>query len=1250
MAGERLQWRPMAEETARETALGVARARFVDSLPRKAEELGRAVELLAGTPDGARLREEMRRRLHALYASAQVFRIEHLAVALKDGIHRLDAAREGARALRPDELDLLGRVASALPSLPSAPLDEVAPPTLVPPEPHAEEALPAAADASSAEPFEAMPELEGPAASFASSSSPPSEPPPPPAFEPPSEPSGAIPPRLALPLPEQPSLRGRKGAGSSATPPASASDPRGGRPALGYRAKTTLQGLPVQPPPAPLPPPAEGPPRPGGSFTMGRRPQGAGARSFASPTHTIVSVLVLDRVESQATIRAALPHERFELLAASDPEEALRLARSSAPDVVLADRDLATHPGTDFIARLRSDPLTDFVPVVLLVASGMRWDPVEARESGADEVLAKPLDAQVLVRTVARLAGTLGDGGASFDALGDATLDDVVTRLAGEIRRGLVDSAESGRDLRIPMGEGTEVLAAAWAAVARLRAYVAQRSGGRVRFRDSPRRGGPALMALVDEGADAAEELATDVSLEGRRILVVDDDPAIVWFFAGLLREEGAEVAEAEDGIVALEAARNRRPDLIISDIVMPELDGFGLCRELQRDPALADVPVILLSWKEDFLQRMRELDAGAQGYLRKEAGSAQILGRVRQVLRPRARIEAQLRAGGEVRGRIEGLGVIPLLRTVAHETGNARVTLRDAWSLFEVDIRDGRLVDITRTASDGSFARGRRILPWLLGCTAGRFTIDPTDAPVRGTLDATIDDSLAEATRTLGAWIDAVSGRGLSRAAHVSFDADVLEPFLRTSPAPVRVLVERIRGGQGPRRLLLDGAVAPQALESVLVDLARRGALREVRGADGEDRVAEALRARGGGEAAPSEASGGRPARLSEPPTDVDDAEVVAVTEEEASSLDWLSTGEQTGDIVAEAHAMVAGGRPRRRSDSMTDLDAPFVEDREGVSPEEDRRVAHEVEAVLPPPPEHEAMPRPPASPMAPSAPAREEAPVVRAQTSATPPPAVDGASEHMAAAPKPTAPPAPVKEEAPSPSASASPSPSSESLPREVHHEEPATVREAPADTGHDEPAAASAPRTSRGPRVPSDAPPRPDAPSRRPSAEEEDAGPGPWVWFFILGACVITGFVGWRVIEHGRHRRPSPEPDPVPAVHAMPSGASGSLPTRTNPGPAVPAPATGATVPTFGQRLTAYDAGVTLRPGEGALVVEGQAGAAAEVQIRDRAPVPIPARVALPAGGPYRLAFRSGGTEIIRFVTISAGSTLLVHAPRQ
>ena len=103
-----------------DSALGVARARFVDGLPKKGGELKGALALLAATPDSERSREEMRRRMHALYASAQVFRIDALAEALKECIDLLDAARDQKRALVQDEIDRIAHVAATLPAMASA--------------------------------------------------------------------------------------------------------------------------------------------------------------------------------------------------------------------------------------------------------------------------------------------------------------------------------------------------------------------------------------------------------------------------------------------------------------------------------------------------------------------------------------------------------------------------------------------------------------------------------------------------------------------------------------------------------------------------------------------------------------------------------------------------------------------------------------------------------------------------------------------------------------------------------------------------------------------------------------------------------------------------------------------------------------------------------------------------------------------------------------------------------------------------
>lgn len=717
----------MAER--RQTALGVARARFVEGLPRKAREVRASLALLAGTPDEERPREELRRRLHALYASAQVFRIEPLAAALRDALAGIDRVRDARRGFTQDELDQLATLAATLPAL----------------------GRDAALEAPSIAPLSPTP--------------------------------------LAAPAP-----------------------------------------APVRAKPPPPPP----------RRAKAEAPQPHPKRKGVA---TIVSVLVVDDAEQQALVRAALPPDRFEMLGARDVDEALRLARSAAPDVVLADREIALAPGADLIVRLREDPLTDFVPVILLLRAGAPLDPIAVREAGADDALLKPLDPQLVLRTVERVVSLGGPAGAST-LTGELTVEELAERLAEEVKRGIVEAAEKGRDVVVPVGDGTPLMAAAWSAIGRVRAHIAERSGGRVRFREGAARGGPAFVTVVGDNA-ASDEVPEGFTLAGRRILVADDDPAVVWFFAGLFREHGADVVETSSGGEALEAARKRRPDLVVSDVLMPGLDGFGLTRALKRDPMLADVPVILLSWKEDLLQRMRELKAGASGYLRKEAAAGQILAAVRDVLRPRALLESRLKAGGDVRGRLEDVGLATLITTTAALRPNARITVRDASSLYEVELRNGEIVDVTRTASDGGFARGPRVFESMLGTLAGRYTVADADGPVRRSIEGGVEDLIRDAMSAVAARVDAVSGKNLAKAAHVELDEARVASVVRASPEDVERIVGELRAGRGPRDLLLAGSFEPQVLEAVLSDLARQGAIVAVRGVNGEDRIALAREAR---------------------------------------------------------------------------------------------------------------------------------------------------------------------------------------------------------------------------------------------------------------------------------------------------------------------------------------------------------------------------------------------------------------------
>jgi serine phosphatase RsbU (regulator of sigma subunit) len=121
---------------------------------------------------------------------------------------------------------------------------------------------------------------------------------------------------------------------------------------------------------------------------------------------------------------------------------------------------------------------------------------------------------------------------------------------------------------------------------------------------------------------------------EGRRptVLVADDNQEMRRYITGLLADT-YDVVTAVDGVEALEAARSVRPDLILSDVMMPNLDGFGLLRALRTEPATSGTPVILLSARAGEDSAVEGLEGGADDYLIKPFSSVELLARVRSNL-----------------------------------------------------------------------------------------------------------------------------------------------------------------------------------------------------------------------------------------------------------------------------------------------------------------------------------------------------------------------------------------------------------------------------------------------------------------------------------------------------------------------------------------------------------------------------------------------------------------------------------------
>lgn len=123
-----------------------------------------------------------------------------------------------------------------------------------------------------------------------------------------------------------------------------------------------------------------------------------------------------------------------------------------------------------------------------------------------------------------------------------------------------------------------------------------------------------------------------------KRILVVDDDPDLVTLLNFNLRKAGYAVATARDGVEALKKARSVRADLILLDLMLPEIDGFAVCEILRRDSSTASIPILILTALTSQLGRLAGFDCGATDYLTKPFSPRLLLFQIEQTLKsPRA-------------------------------------------------------------------------------------------------------------------------------------------------------------------------------------------------------------------------------------------------------------------------------------------------------------------------------------------------------------------------------------------------------------------------------------------------------------------------------------------------------------------------------------------------------------------------------------------------------------------------------------
>ncbi len=222
-------------------------------------------------------------------------------------------------------------------------------------------------------------------------------------------------------------------------------------------------------------------------------------------------------------------------------------------------------------------------------------------------------------------------------------------------------------------------------------------------------------------------------------ILIAEDDPHLRNGIVDLLTLEGFPCQVAEDGAKALALFQEQRPDLCVFDVMMPNMDGLTLCREVRRlDPL---VPILLLSARGEETDRVRGLDVGADDYVAKPFGARELIARVKAALRRSKAQESQtangaLAAKGEMPARIKmgDLEIDPkAMRAFRGET-RIDLTSREVAILLTLYERRGQAVsrdELFDLCWGRGFMPNSRALDQYVSALRKKIEIDPANPQI---------------------------------------------------------------------------------------------------------------------------------------------------------------------------------------------------------------------------------------------------------------------------------------------------------------------------------------------------------------------------------------------------------------------------------------------------------------------------------------------------------------------------------------
>ena len=550
-----------------------------------------------------------------------------------------------------------------------------------------------------------------------------------------------------------------------------------------------------------------------------------------------IRVLVVDdETQILLLVRATLEKSGFAVVTLNDPRQIVELAQREKPDLIISDLMMPMMDGYGVVAALRLDPRTAAIPIAFLTAAPTQENLGKAFSSGIVGYFEKPFHPAKLGAQIRRLLSDLEQRPTQlFGVIRHTPVGLVLDFLQMQKRTGVLSLTTKAGEGKVVLSQGRISEASfaketdATTAIARMKhetegdfAFVAL-DGAAEDIIELEMEQGEELseIDIVDDDGSAIPEVRELEAVRSEKLLVVDDDVDLLRLLEKHFLHAGFEVATATNGRLGFELALKMRPDLILSDVAMPEVDGWQLFHRVRSDYRVNESRFVFLSGQIGSESKLRALGVDAEAFFEKGVLFGQILKRVDQILAPRRDLDLLLSRPitAPFTSRISPLGMKYVLRQLGTHQRSAELRVENLWHKLRAVIVGGELA---ACIDEGLVpANGKDAFFELCALTTGEMTIGPgagsgASLGALGALVALAENELTEAERQ-------VMDTHLVGAPNLKFNPQLLDFYAQFAPDAAQSVLAGVRLGRSPKEIIAALDMSPLEIEDILKDLARK-------------------------------------------------------------------------------------------------------------------------------------------------------------------------------------------------------------------------------------------------------------------------------------------------------------------------------------------------------------------------------------------------------------------------------------------